>query len=339
MTGGSSGGSGAAVAAGIVLLALGTDTGGSVRIPAALCGTVGLRPSQGAVEVEGVFPLAPTLDVVGPLAGSVADAAIGWWALSARPEGSDSRWSQWPPPRLPDPARARSLRIARPSCELTERVEASVRAAEQVAVDALAGMSAVSGAGSVAGLVSGDLSLPEIDETAGPYYDIQSAEAYAIHAERLRQAPELFDPEVLERLQAASEVPGWRYVQALDTRRRLRASVLERMSAVDILLMPTVPLEAPRIGQRDIGQRDTDQQDGDQHGSGPATVWTGVRTALLALTIPWSLLGFPAISVPIVLPGKALRGSVQLVAKPGQELLLLDAAALLESRLAANVFS
>lgn len=311
MTGGSSGGSAAAVASGIVPLALGTDTGGSVRIPAALCGTVGLRPTQGSVDPEGVFPLAPTLDVVGPLAGSVADAAIGWWALSTRPESSGARWAQWAPPRSLDSGRARRVRIAQPICDLAERIEGSVRAAWQSAVDAL----------SAGGACVSDVPLAEIDATAAPYYIIQSAEAYEIHEERVRTAPELFEAEVLERLQAAADVRGWQYVRALDTRRRLQAAVLEKLSAVDLLILPTVPLEAPRVGQRDIDR---------------GTGWNGVREALLSMTCPWSLLGFPAISVPVAVPGSALTGSVQLVAKPGQELLLLDVAALLEASLAGN---
>ena len=306
MTGGSSGGSAAAVAAGIVPLALGTDTGGSVRIPAALCGAVGLRPTQGSVDMAGVFPLAPTMDVAGPIAGSVADAALGWWALSSRPESSGARWSQWSAPVVPDPDRARGLRIALPDCDLLGRVGPSARGAEGTAAEVLA----------AAGSVPTELALPEIDQTAALYYDIQSAEAYAIHEERVRCAPELFEPEVLERLQAAAGVPGWRYVRALDTRSRLRAAVLDKLAAVDVLLMPTVPVEAPAINQRDLD---------------PDTGWTGVREALLALTSPWSLLGFPALSVPVPVAGARLLGSVQLIAKPGQEQLLLDTSALLES--------
>lgn len=305
MTGGSSGGSAAAVAAGIVPLALGTDTGGSVRIPAALCGAVGLRPTQGSLDMAGVFPLALTMDVVGPITRSAADAALAWWALSSRPESSGARWSQGITPAAAlDPDRARELRIARPGCGLINRVHQSARAAERGAAEVFA----------AAGPAVTDLPLPEIDRTSDLYYDIQSAEAYEIHEERVRNAPGLFDPEVLDRLQAAAGVPGWRYVRALDERRRLRAAVLDRLATVDLLLMPTVPVEAPALQQRALD---------------PDTGWTAVREALLALTSPWSLLGFPAISVPV--PGPALSGSVQLVAKPGQETLLLDAAALLEN--------
>lgn len=308
MTGGSSGGSAAAVAAGLVPLALGTDTGGSVRIPAALCGAVGLRPTQGSFDMTGAFPLSPTMDVAGPIAGSVADTALGWWALSTRPESSGAHWSRWSAPTVPEPGRLRGLRIGQPVCNLVDRVEQSARGAQQTAVDALA----------AAGAALTGLALPELDETSGPYYDIQSAEAYEIHEERVRCAPELFDPEVLERLEAAARVPGWRYVRALDARVRLRAAMLDKLAAVDLLLMPTVPLEAPAINQRDLA---------------PNTGWSGVREALLALTSPWSLLGFPAISVPVPAAGAALFGSVQLVAKPGQERLLLDTAALLENSL------
>ncbi|MBG0738551.1 amidase [Paeniglutamicibacter antarcticus] len=308
MTGGSSGGSAAAVAAGLIPLALGTDTGGSVRIPAALCGAVGLRPTQGSIDMIGAFPLSPTMDVVGPIAGSVADTALGWWALSTRPESSGAHWSLWTAPRIPEPGRVRGVRIGQPVCDLVDRVDQSARGGQQAAADALA----------ASGAALTELALPELDETSGPYYDIQSAEAYEIHEERVRRAPELFDPEVLERLEAAARVPGWRYVRALDVRRRLRAGMLDKLAAVDIVLMPTVPLEAPVINQRDLD---------------PNTGWSGVREALLALTSPWSLLGFPAISVPVPMGGETMLGSVQLVAKPGQEHLLLDTAALLENSL------
>lgn len=308
MTGGSSGGSGAAVAAGVVAVALGTDTGGSVRVPAALCGVVGMRPTQGATSPAGVFPLSRTMDAVGPLAASVADTAAAWWALSATSDSAGTLQPEWDQCLLPDPSRGAALRFGMISCGLTLKTSGAAQEAVHAVLQAL---------GRSGNAVS-TIAVPEIDECDGPYRVIQSAEAFAIHSERVRQDPELFDPEVLDRLKSAAEVRGWEYVRAIEERDRLRTAVLRRLLSQDVVIMPTVPIEAPFIGQREL-----DGQGG----------WTSPREALLSMTSPWSVLGFPAISVPVPGSGSQLPRSVQLVGKPGHDQLLLDAAAALEENL------
>lgn len=307
MTGGSSGGSAAAIAAGLVPIALGTDTGGSLRIPAALCGTVGLRPTQGSLSSQGIFPLSPTMDVAGPLATNVTDTAIAWWALSATPDYQGDSRPTWKENTLRD-LRTTDVRIAQVSCELTRKATPALAETVKIAAETLeASVFCVSA-----------LDVPEIDECAFPYQMIQSAEAFAIHCDRVEKSPELHDPEVLERLLAAAEVKGWEYVRALATRRRLLSAMLRRLAAVDVLLMPSVPIAAPAIGERIL--------------QGQAG-WTNPRGALLAMTLPWSVLGFPAISVPVQKAGHRMPSSVQLISKPGQEWQLLSTALVLEESL------
>jgi aspartyl-tRNA(Asn)/glutamyl-tRNA(Gln) amidotransferase subunit A len=290
MSGGSSAGSGAAVAAGLLPAALGTDTGGSVRIPAALCGIVGLRPSQHAVSRAGVFPLSTTLDTVGPMAGSVADTALLWSVLTGRPTGT--------PP-------VTGLRVGVVRSDETERiVPAQARALDR----ALAALKS-------AGLAVADAPMPDMTECARLYLEIQSPEARAIHADRVERAPELFQPEVLHRLIRATDVRGWTYVAALEARARLRERFPDRFGT-QLLVLPTVPIQAPPIGARD-----TDL------GAG----WTNPIAALLVLNSTWSLLGLPAISVPV--PGDTLPGSVQLVGRAGGEDQLLVVAAAMAARL------
>jgi aspartyl-tRNA(Asn)/glutamyl-tRNA(Gln) amidotransferase subunit A len=290
MTGGSSSGSGGAIAAGIVPAALGTDTGGSVRIPAALCGIVGLRPTQGALSGAGVFPLSPTMDVVGPMAGSVADTAVLWSVLSGRPVTT--------PP-------VTGLRVGVVRSDETDRVVPEQAQALERALEALKS----------AGFVLGDAPMPNMADLARMYSHIQGPEARATHADRVARTPELFEPEVLDRLTKAADVAGWEYVAAMDARTRLRDRFPHEMGA-DVLVLPTVPIEAPPVGARD-----TDL------GAG----WTNPTAALLAFNSVWSVLGLPAISVPV--PGGALPGSVQLVGRPGDEDELLAVAAALVDRL------
>jgi aspartyl-tRNA(Asn)/glutamyl-tRNA(Gln) amidotransferase subunit A len=155
--------------------------------------------------------------------------------------------------------------------------------------------------------------MPELAELARVYMRIQGPEARAVHAERFTQAPELYEPEILDRLTKATEIPAWEYIAA----RQAQQDHQSRPLTADLLVLPTVPIEAPLIGVRDT-----------------EAGWIDTTAALLAFTSPWSVLGRPAISVPV--PGGALPGSVQLVGRRGGEDQLLAAAAVLADRLASQ---
>jgi aspartyl-tRNA(Asn)/glutamyl-tRNA(Gln) amidotransferase subunit A len=285
--GGSSSGSGAAIAAGLVPAALGTDTGGSVRIPAALCGITGLRPTQGSLSGAGVFPLSTTLDTVGPMAATVADTALLWSVL----HGSQ-----------PVAAPFTGARVGVVRAGVTEQVVPEQAQALDRAVATLKS----------AGCAVTDVALPALPDYTRVYAHIQGPEARAVHADRLDRRPDLFQPEVLERLAGAAEVRGWEYVAALHARDRLRAEFGHRIG-VDLLVLPTVPILAPPVGARDV-----------ELGAG----WTNPTAATLAFTMAWSVLGLPAISVPVPTDGP-LPTAVQLVGRAGGEPELLAAAATL----------
>lgn len=278
MSGGSSSGSAAAVAAGIVPLALGTDTGGSVRIPAACCGLVGLKPTHGAVATDGVFPLAQSFDTVGPLARTAADCRLLWTVTAAGHRSSVATPRiGWVPPDSIHPTTPEITGLARDL---------------------------------VGDLIIGEVSVPELRELHAAYRTIQGSEAYAVHAERLATAPDLFGEEVRERLRAGGEALGWEYVRARDFSDRVRKTISDLLRNHDFLALPTIPLSPPTLDSRagSIGGEAVD-----------------VRVALLALTSPWSVLGLPAISVPAGLVD-GLPVGLQLVGPPGSEHRLLTVA-------------
>jgi len=287
ITGGSSAGSAAAVAAGMVPVALGTDTGGSVRVPSALCGLVGFKPTHGRIASEGVFPLSPTLEDPGVLANCVQDAQMFMLALSAgamapTAGGDDAPRVAWVPnaPFAMDDA----------------AVTACVRAAAQR-------------------LAGGPLNeAPQVTRHARALQTalgaIQRAEAYEVHAERVDSQPEKFDPEVLERLRASRGVLGWEYVRALKERTRLQAEFARLFQEFDVLAMPAVAITAPALQQRSV--------------AGPGSA--GVRETLLGLTNPWNVLGLPAISLPAGWVN-GLPVGLQLVAAAGADEALLALAA------------
>jgi len=222
IAGGSSGGSAAAVAAGLCLGAIGTDTGGSVREPPALCGVVGLKPTYGRVSVRGVMPLSPSLDHVGVIARTVADAGILFRAI-ADIEDADTRAPQTGP-----------LRLGIVRSPFFDDLDAEVGAGVEQAVALLAGMTA--GVSEIPLAVRADATL-------------LSAEAYTYHAASIAATPELFQPETLRRLRTGEKVSAAdrdRLRRELSDARQAILAVFER---VDLLLSPTVPVPPPTIAE------------------------------------------------------------------------------------------
>jgi Asp-tRNA(Asn)/Glu-tRNA(Gln) amidotransferase A subunit family amidase len=262
ITGGSSSGSAAAVAAGMVPLALGTDTGCSTRTPAALCGVVGLKPARGALPTDGVFPLAETLDHIGLLGADIDTVAVAFSALTGH--------------RIDPTTPVKGTVVGRPTGSYWRAHDPEITAAVDRAAAAL----------ETAGAILRDVSLPGIEELAATYYVIVDAEAYATHARWLAQRPGDYQPITAARLQAAARHTAADYVTAQRTRRRLATELTDRLhtAAVDLLLLPTTPLRATPIGAEQVQAPDGTQ--------------VAVRPALLSLTLPFNLLGWPAVSVP-----------------------------------------
>jgi aspartyl-tRNA(Asn)/glutamyl-tRNA(Gln) amidotransferase subunit A len=262
ITGGSSSGSAAAVAAGLVPLAVGTDTGCSTRTPAALCGVVGLKPARGALPTTGVFPLSETLDHIGLLGADIETVAVTFSALTGR--------------RIDPSAPIAGTMVGRPT-DLYWRVhDPEIAVAVDRAADAL----------SRSGAAIREVSLPGIDELAATYQVIVGAEAHTTHRHWLAQRPGDYQPVTAARLTAAGAHTAADYVTAQRTRRRLTVELTARMLAegVDVLLLATTPLRATPIGARQV--------------EAPDGLRVEVVPALLSLTLPFNLLGWPAVSVP-----------------------------------------
>jgi aspartyl-tRNA(Asn)/glutamyl-tRNA(Gln) amidotransferase subunit A len=291
ITGGSSGGSGAAVATGLVYGALGSDTGGSIRIPSALCGIVGMKPTFGRVSKHGVFPLSWSLDHVGPMTRTVEDNALMLNALAGHdPEDPHSV-------DLPEEDFARALgrglegaRIGLPTSFYFEHVEGEVEALVREAVEVFASL----------GVEVHPVEIPNLWETLKAQRLILASEAYAVHEERLRSEPEGYGEEARERLLDGERPKAYRYANA-----RLRGLHARRefdgvLRSVDAILTPTLPIAATEIGRRDLeigGHEET------------------VRSALTRLTGPTDLTGHPSLSVPCGATSSGLPVGAQLVGR------------------------
>jgi Asp-tRNA(Asn)/Glu-tRNA(Gln) amidotransferase A subunit family amidase len=298
ITGGSSSGSAAVVAAGHLPLALGSDTGCSVRTPAALCGVVGLKPTHGALPNIGVFPMAESLDHVGILATDVATTTIAWDAL--RSAGSADADLQAPP--------TRTLVLGRP-------VDDYWRPHDDVITDGVdAAAEALIAAGGVRVV---DVHTPGIGELAAPLPPPLDADLHATHAAWMTSRPQDYQPATADRLRKAAQVSAIDYITAHRTRRRLITALREQLSDVDALLLPTTALRATPI--------DHTRVDG-----------IAVSAALLVMTLPFNLTGWPAVSVPAPLPPGELPAGVQLVGLNLREHALLRLAAVIESATASK---
>ena len=224
--GGSSSGSAASVAAGMAIASVGTDTGGSIRIPASACGLVGLKPTHGEVSLDGIVPLAPSLDHVGPIARSVPDAAALHQVLTGG-RGDAA---------LPAPPRA--VRLGVPRGYLLEAVEPAVGAAFADCVLRL----------EAAGCGVEDVAIPHADETPEVYRRTQLPEAAVCHRDTLAARRDDYGDPVRRRLELGREIPAVDYVQAQQARRLLAADVDAALDARAALLLPTLPIVPPRLG-------------------------------------------------------------------------------------------
>jgi AtzE family amidohydrolase len=301
--GGSSGGSAAAVAAGFVALSLGSDTNGSIRVPASFCGVFGLKPTFGRLPRTGTFPFVHDLDHLGPLARTVTDLAVAYDVM----QGHDAS----------DPACAR--RANEPTIPDLNQGAEGVRAAvlddwfESGASDEA--LEAVARVAEALGPIR-KMTLPEAKRARAAAFCLTCASGAALHRERLRTRPEDFDPLTRDRLYAGSLLPAVVLVQAQRLRRWFSRRAAELFRQVDVLLAPATPDVAPLLGQKTmtVGNEEV-----------------ALRPNLGMYTQPISFIGLPVVSVPLW-TAKGLPIGVQIIAPPWRESLALRVAAHLELR-------
>jgi AtzE family amidohydrolase len=301
VAGGSSGGSAAAVAGGLVPLALGSDTNGSVRVPAAFCGIYGFKPTYGRLSRSGMALLAGSLDHVGVFARSVRDITATFDFLQGE-DIHDPVCTRHPPePSLSQiNAGIGDLRIAVADGYFAEGGEPEVFAAVAEIAKVLK--------------VRGKVTIPEAHRARGAAYLITASEGANLHLPALRSRPQDFDPATRDRFLAGALIPSPWYIQAQRFRRWYRDRVRDIFRHVDIILAPTTPCVAPHIGQKMITI------------AGEEIL---VRPNLGRFTQPLSFIGLPILSVPVHLPNTLPLG-VQIIAAPFNESLVLRVASVLE---------
>jgi aspartyl-tRNA(Asn)/glutamyl-tRNA(Gln) amidotransferase subunit A len=302
MSGGSSGGSGTAAASGMVALTLGSDTNGSIRVPASLCGLFGLKPSYGRLSRAGTFPFVAALDHLGPLARSARDLALAYDAMIGFDSEDPAQANVAPHPVGPALREGLSgLRIAK----LGGYFGASAEPAALEAVERVAGALST----------TRTVEAPEAHRARAAAYLITMAESAALHLERLRTRRGDFDPEVRDRLIAGALLPNPWITQAQKFRRWARRQILKLFETVDVLLAPATPCRAPLIGQKTMV---LDSQE------------MLVRPNLGLFTQPISFVGLPVAVVPVWTPGERLPIGVQIIAAPWREDIVLRVAHALE---------
>lgn len=299
VAGGSSGGSAASVAAGLVPLTLGSDTNGSIRVPAALCGVFGLKPTYGSLSRAGVVLFSGSLDHVGPFARSVRDIATAFDILQDENVETLNLTSD-STSDLTSIQNIDGLKIAIADDYFTTKAAPEALAAVQKIADALN--------------LSEHVSIPETHRARAAAYIITASEGANLHLDKLKSRPQDFDFATRDRFIAGAFIPSSWYIQAQRFRNWYKQQVKEIFKKVDVIIAPTTPIAAPEIGQQ------TMILDGEE---------ILVRPHLGLFTQPLSFIGLPVLSVPIQ-RANALPLGVQLVAAPYNEAAILQVAAVLE---------
>jgi aspartyl-tRNA(Asn)/glutamyl-tRNA(Gln) amidotransferase subunit A len=304
IAGGSSGGSATAVAAGMGYGAIGTDTAGSIREPAALCGVVGLKPTHGRVSSRGVIPLSFSLDHVGPIGRTVADVAVIFAAIAGH-DGEDRTSVDIP---VEDYAAApgqkiRPLRVGVPKKFFFEGLDEEVASAVNHAISELATLGA---------------EIREVDLAVPTDRTLQSAEAYAFHAEFVARSPELYQPETLRRIRTGQSISADALLESRTELQRLRRDIASVFDNVDLLVTPTTPIPAPTIAEL--------KQNPD--------LLRPRELLLLRNTRPINVWGLPAISLPCGFTEAGLPIGLQIIGPHWGEALILRVAEAYEQAMA-----
>jgi aspartyl-tRNA(Asn)/glutamyl-tRNA(Gln) amidotransferase subunit A len=293
ITGGSSGGSAAAVASGMCLAAIGTDTAGSIREPAACCGVVGLKLTYGRVSIRGVIPLSVSLDHAGPITQCVTDAALVLQAIAGYdPEDPTSEQHDVPDFASSTAQSTKSLRVGVPRKFFFEDLDASVASAVEQAIGVIAK--------SVASVSNVDLDVPT-DRT------LQSGESFAYHAAFVAKSPELYQPETLRRIRSGADVSKETLAEKKKELIHVRQDITKTFQTVDVLITPTVPVPPPKL------QELVDHPENLR----PAEL------LLLRNTRPFNVWGLPSLSVPCGVTQDGLPVGLQISAAPWREDLVL----------------
>jgi aspartyl-tRNA(Asn)/glutamyl-tRNA(Gln) amidotransferase subunit A len=300
MTGGSSGGSGGAVAGGLVPLSLGSDTNGSIRVPSSLCGLFGLKPTYGRLPRNRTFPFVDSLDHLGPLARSVRDLALAYDAMQGH-DADDAACAERPAePATPTlDGGIAGLRIAVAGGYFRQGAFPEALTALDTVAKALG--------------AKREVELPHAARARAAAYVITATEGASLHLARLRKQADDFDPAVRDRLIAGAMIPSTLVVQAQKFRRWYRGEVLKLFEGVDAIIAPATPCTAPRIGQQTFMLGGVEMP---------------VRANLGLYTQPISFIGLPVVAVP--LPLSPLPIGVQVIAAPWREDVALRIAHALE---------
>jgi aspartyl-tRNA(Asn)/glutamyl-tRNA(Gln) amidotransferase subunit A len=298
--GGSSSGAAVALVEGMCYASIGTDTGGSIRIPSAACGTVGLKPSIGELTCQGIVPLSTTCDHVGPMTRTVEDARLMFEALIGSP--------------LPVVASGAALVFGIPSGYLLERLDPGVRTALHETRAALA----------AAGHVVRDVKIEDAEITPDVYLHIVLPEASAYHAPMLARYAEQYSPGVRLRLEMGRVVLAEDYVRAMQLREMLTARVDAALAECDAILLPSLAIPAPVLGESTVAIDGATEP---------------IRAVMLRLTQLFNLTGHPAIAVPAGRTSTGLPVGMQLVGRRGRTAQLLAAAAQVEPQITGGAGS
>ena len=298
--GGSSGGSAIAIATGMSLGTVGTDTGGSIRIPAAVCGIVGLKPGWGEISASGVVPLSRQLDHVGPLGACVTDAWIQYNAML--PAGRQTTG-------VPAAASLKGLRLGVPAGYLFDQLDADVERVVMSTIDTLRR----------SGAIVTEVAIPHATDMAAIYLHLVLGDAAEYHARTLMSRPQDYTPNVRLRLEMARYVLAEDYVRALRGKAVIAHEVDRAMDGVDALVLPSLAIPAPPIGAVTMPVK-----------GGPEAV----RTLMLRCTQPFNLSGHPAISIPCGHAHGGLPIGFQLAGHHGQTPALVQAALAVERAIA-----